>query len=132
MEQLKRWYWKKAFGRDLGLLLYKRFGRRKLYKPSQVQTIVEHLRWPSDYIYLGYAMYCNRNDFESTQPNDGSAKDYDSVRKEGSPSLFEKNPSFTATDLIVTTGGIAALDSLSDPHDSDSFHGCDGAGDSGS
>jgi len=103
----------RAYRRQLGVKLRKRYGREKHYTPEQVRTTAISSNLGVDYLCFALAMYCDRDAFDAYHLAEGEACDYDAMRADIGNTYFGGDASFDATTFDAPDAG-ASCDSGSD------------------
>ena len=85
----------------MGSQLKKRYGVSSNYTAGQIKTTVEHAGLRIDYIRYGYAMYMDKDGFDTLHRELDKQCDYESMRQEIADLCFSGDKNFSAENAIA-------------------------------
>jgi|GEM_PF-1778405 len=94
----------KKYAKKLGPTLKKNYGRSKYYSPGQIKTAATKAKLSISHIDVGYAMYLEKNKFETLHQELGKQCNYDDIRTEIGNLCFSGDNTFTTSDTMSYGG----------------------------
>jgi hypothetical protein len=92
----------KAYIRDLGPALQKKYGRKPHYTPNQVRETALAGSMSIDYMCWAYLLYCSQPAFNSIHSAAGEVCDYLAMREVVAGTFFGGNIGFDAVEVAAT------------------------------
>ncbi len=100
---IKKHFALKSYMKKLGPLLKKRYGRSKSYTPGQVKKTIEVEGLNPHYVYYGYAMFCQQEQFLQLATEENSELNLQNLRQEIGDKFFEGDSGFTPEEACQTS-----------------------------
>jgi hypothetical protein len=98
----------KAYIRDLGPALQKKYGRKPHYTPEQVRETALVGALSIDYMCWAYLLYCSQPVFHSIHSAAGEVCDYSAMREVVAGTFFGGNMGFDAVEVAANIASGAA------------------------
>jgi hypothetical protein len=92
----------KAYIRDLGPSLQRKYGKQPNYTPEQVRETALVGALSIDYMCWAYLLYCSPSVFQSIHSAAGEVCDYSAMREVVAGTFFGGNLGFDAIELAAT------------------------------
>lgn len=92
----------KAYIRDLGPALQKKYGRSPNYSPQQVRETALASALSIDYMCWAFLLYCSQPAFQSIHSAAGEICDYTAMREVVAGTFFGGNMAFDAVEVAAT------------------------------
>lgn len=73
---------KSAFVRDIGRALRRKHGKRKYYRPKEIERAANDCGYPIDWHCWAYAIFASRSEFRALHAASGEDCDYDAMKAE--------------------------------------------------